>query len=585
MARLARLAGVAVALIPAWVCRAQTLPTTRVNVEAESIKDTQPTVLPPSTRIRVNRFEFKGNTQFESEELAAIVDAALKKVEPGWPGNRYLTPEDLEEARLAVTRFYVDKGYINSGAVIPEQPADKGAIVFNIEEGKITDVHVTFRDGKGPANRHLLRERYVIVRLQYASGPPLNILRLKDELEILRQDPNIKTINAELKPGAGPGEGILDVQVEENNPFQLGFQFSNRRPPSVGSTAADIFVSDSDVTGHGDTLYARYDVLNGSPQDLRLDGAKDFTLSYTIPITPADTTFTADFTRTSTIVEEQNFQRLNINSLSDSISLTVRQPVYRKPTADPGGPGKAASPSVEFDVFLTGSLRNNKTNLLGRPFGFGTGDQNGSEHVTAIRFGQELTLRSDRSALSGRSTFNLGVPWFDSTPQIASGRPGGRFFDWVGQLQYVQLLPHTRLLTDTDIQLVVRGTAQLSDRPLLTLEQFSLGGVDTVRGYPENFLLRDNALIGAVELRVPVLKKGDLEVALVPFFDAGYGWNRVHSARQTEAIDAVGIGVTVNATRHMAAQFYYGSALQHHATDSHDVENLGFHFNLVLLAF
>jgi len=341
----------------------------------------------------------------------------------------------------------------------------------------------------------------------------------------------------------------------------------------------DILASDSDLTGHGDVLSVRYDVVSGPIQDLRLEGGKDFSLDYSIPISPSETTFSINFTRTDTVVVDQTFGALNITSESDSLSMTLRQPLYRKPTAEPAANGKPASPSVEFDVFLTGSLRDNHTTLLGRPFSFSRGDENGTERVTAIRFGQELIMRTERDALSGRSTFSLGVPWFDATRQ-RQDIPSGDFFAWVGQVQYVHLLGKS------DWQLVLRGTAQLADRPLLTLEQFALGGVGTLRGYPENVLVADEAVAGTIELRVPVLKKSGADVlTLVPFFDAGYGWNRHPTTVHPQALDSVGIGLLFNPDRHISAQIYYGAALQHHARDSHDVENLGLHFNVVVLVF
>ena len=566
-----------------------------------------PTSTTTSATITVDHFEFQGNTRYSKQRLREVVEKALKDTGSSWPQNPTISLEVLEDARLAITNLYVNDGYINSGAVLPEQPVDQRVVKFQIVEGRLTDIPVTFVDKDGnPIDENSLgpvkskgivgffqrvirplreairrrlflhRRRYIVQRIQYASGPPLNILRLKDELEVLRQDPKINTINAELKPAAVAGESALDVRVQEANPYQLGVQFSNRRPPSVGSTALDVLASDQDVTGRGDRLFLRYDVLSGPIDDLKPEGAKDFSADYVIPITPADTTLEFNFSRTDTIVVDRTFQKLHITSQSDSTSFTLRQPLWRRPTAEPATKDSRGIPSYEFDVFVGGALRDNRTTLLGRPFSFSPGDINGTEHITALRFGQELTVRNERDAFSGRSTFGLGVPWFDST----ANHPGGRFLDWVGQAQYVHLIGKT------DIQAVFRGTAQFSDRSLLTLEQFALGGVETVRGYPENYLVRDQAVVGNVEFHVPAWRKnGNDLVTLVPFYDAGYGMNRVHRTGRSEALDAVGLGLLLNPSRHVNVQLYYGAALQHHDSDSHDVENLGFHFNVSLFLF
>jgi hemolysin activation/secretion protein len=55
------------------------------------------------------------------------------------------------------------------------------------------------------------------------------------------------------------------------------------------------------------------------------------------------------------------------------------------------------------------------------------------------------------------------------------------------------------------LQLYVRAQGQLADQPLVSSEQFSMGGVDTVRGYLETEALGDAAVAGTVELRTPNL--------------------------------------------------------------------------------
>jgi hemolysin activation/secretion protein len=37
-----------------------------------------------------------------------------------------------------------------------------------------------------------------------------------------------------------------------------------------------------------------------------------------------------------------------------------------------------------------------------------------------------------------------------------------------------------------------------------SIEQFSLGGIDTVRGYRQNQIVADNGVFGSVELSVPL---------------------------------------------------------------------------------
>ncbi|HET6246075.1 MAG TPA: ShlB/FhaC/HecB family hemolysin secretion/activation protein, partial [Tepidisphaeraceae bacterium] len=368
----------------------------------------------------------------------------------------------------------------------------------------------------------------------------------------------------------------------ETNPFYVALQWSNRRNPSVGSTAYDLIAADSDLTGRGDNLRVQYDIAAGSIGDPRLQGADDFSLGYTIPLTAADTTLSIDFTRTNALVTQLPFTPLHITSRTDSTSFTIRQPIYRRPVAELATADHPARPSMEIDLFGGMGLDDNTTSLLGQGFSFTPGQENGSGRATVLRFGQELTLSGQNDAVSARSTFSLGVPWFGSTPDAVSGEAGGKYFAWLGQAQYV------RQVGKTDIQLVLRGALQLADRPLLPVEQFSLGGIDSVRGYPENELVRDDGVTASAELHIPVLHgtQGIADVlTLVPFVDGGYGWNRSHGSAPAQALASVGLGLIYTPNAHLSGQIYYGVPLKNHAITSRDPEDLGLHFDLIFVPF
>jgi hemolysin activation/secretion protein len=99
--------------------------------------------------------------------------------------------------------------------------------------------------------------------------------------------------------------------------------------------------------------------------------------------------------------------------------------------------------------------------------------------------------------------------------------PDGEFFAWLGQFQWV------RRFDPWGAQLVFRTDVQLAEDPLLSLEQFAMGGHATVRGYRENELVRDNGIISSLEVRVPLWSDtpGRPMVELAPFFDWGNSWN------------------------------------------------------------
>ena len=76
--------------------------------------------------------------------------------------NRELTSEDLETLRVALTLLYVNNGYVNSGAILPDQTVTEGVVTYQIIEGSLSAVDVEgnrwFRDSYFQ-KRFLLRRR------------------------------------------------------------------------------------------------------------------------------------------------------------------------------------------------------------------------------------------------------------------------------------------------------------------------------------------------------------------------------------------------------------------------------------------
>src|SRR5687768_2367219 len=84
----------------------------------------------PIGKLMVREIRFEGNTVISDAELGKSVTKYV---------GRELTTEQLEEARREATLLYVNRGYINSGAIIPDQDVRDGVLVLRIIEGKLTD--------------------------------------------------------------------------------------------------------------------------------------------------------------------------------------------------------------------------------------------------------------------------------------------------------------------------------------------------------------------------------------------------------------------------------------------------------------
>src|SRR5688572_9847873 len=216
-------------VLDALVCAVSFLALAQPALAQETGLPTIPTdegqTLAAQSTITVTEFRFEGNSVFTDEQLLqAPVTIELPPQETDQPAaapveavvrtrvrdyhNKELTTEDLEQIRQAVTRLYVGQGFINSGAVLPDQTVDGGVIAYKVVEGKLTDVNLEYRDRNDALKpvKGRLRREYVVSRVRRGAKPPLNIIRLRNQLEVLRQNPNLSRVNAELRPGTEPGE-------------------------------------------------------------------------------------------------------------------------------------------------------------------------------------------------------------------------------------------------------------------------------------------------------------------------------------------------------------------------------------------
>lgn len=500
--------------------------------------------LDSAARLFVKGFHFEGNSVFSTEELAKVTESYT---------NREITSGELEEARRAVTLHYVSHGCLNSGAVLPDQIPTNGVVTMRIIEGKVSRIEVR--------GNHWLRDSFITSRIERWDGPPLNVNELTDGLQLLRQNPNIRQINGELKPGTAPGEGVLDARVVDQQPFRVGLQADNHRPPSVGAEQILLLLSDLNLTGNSDALNIRYGIANSGAGSFDFSGLDNIEGRYTLPLNRYDTTIGFLGSRLDTSIVEEQFVDLDIASETTTYGVFLRQPFFQTANHE-------AAFVVAFD------RRQNDTELLGVPFNISPGAVNGRTIVSVLRLSQEWISRSQNEVLALRSTFNIGLDVFDATH--SGNEPDGQFFSWLGQAQYV------RRLFNTQNQLILRVTGQWTDEPLLALEQISVGGVETVRGYRETSLVRDRGIVSSVEVRVPVLfnKSGAGIVHVAPFFDFGGAWN-IRNSPDPTTLYSTGLGLLIAPNKHLNAQLYWGYRLRHVGTpDDKDIQDLGLHFRV-----
>ena len=483
----------------------------------------------PST-ITVEEFKFTDYTVFSEEELIKVVTEEFKH-------QKILSCAELLRAALAVAKLYVENGYKTSGAIIvlPKDitPDEKVVVTIKVIEGelekepKVRALKVVKDESEEEPKVIAIDggrlNNYVRSRLGVEPEEPLNIDDLQEALQLLQLDPLIERISARLSAGSDTGKSILEVEYLGAPTFNPQVFLDNGRSPSVGSFQRGVLLRKANLLGLGDGISLGY---------INTDGSDRLDVSYELPLNASNGSLRFNYVQNDSNVVEPPFNDLEIESESRYYELTLRQPVIRS---------VKERTFQELAFGLIGFWRENESSVLGMPFPLTPGaEDDGETRIFALRFLTDWTLQNAQEVIALRSEFSLGLDAFNSTVnrQILNVEeiPDSQFFAWRGQAQWVRIV-------DEETSLLIRANAQFA-QALLPSEQFSVGGLGSVRGYRQDQLLTDNGIFTSVEVRRTILRisEGKGRLQLIPFVDYGRGWNSSERSNP-EPNDLVSVGV------------------------------------------
>ena len=515
---------------------AQQIP--RIN----SWQDFNPEQIPGS--IVLQNFEIIGNRVIPPDRLDALFEPYLL---------RPISFVELLEVQQKITQLLVESGYLTSGAYIPPQKIANRTVKIEIIEGRIEEIKIY-------GLKHL-RPEYIRSRLELGTEPPLNRANLLNALQLLQLNPRIDKISAELSQGINPGGSLLEIELEEANTFNTQLTFDNYQAVSVGSQSRELLLADDNVFGFGDRL--KVDYIN-TPSSNSLGG-----LSYAVPLSARDNELKVVYGYAYSRIISEPFEDLDLSSRSSYWETSYRQPIFRTPRKE---------------MVLGFSLTHQDSQLFLMDVGFPTlargTDVEGRTKISALRFAQEYSTRSDRHVFALNSQFSIGLNILDATIN-ADNIPDSQFLVWRGQAQYLrQIGNQTNLLLRADIQ--------LADRPLVSLEQFRAGGATSVRGYRRDRTLGDNGLFLSTELRQQIWQtaKGNFSLELNPFFDFGRVWNNDELAIENNTLASVGLGLQLFLDDVFTARIDWGVPLiADKGFQSDSLQDNGIYFSLQLKPF
>lgn len=501
--------------------------------------------------IEVREIRLKGNTVLTASQINVLVGPYSK---------RFVTADELQRLRLDISKKYLKEGYINSGAILRQQDFSDGIVEFTIIEGGLTDIELI--------GETKLRESYITGRVDRQVNDPLNLNEVQAALQMLKQNPLIGSVQAQLKPGTELGESILQLQVQEQTPYSIHLTANNYRSPSVGAEQGVVTFIHRNLTGNGDAL-----TLSGSASEgVDLDSY----ISYLVPLNSYDTRVLLSYNKSESEVIEEPFDQLEVESEADSATFTLFHPFIN-------------TLNRRFEVFIGAEKKHSESYLLGQKFSFSAGSVEGESDTAVAILGAEWIERTPSQVIAFRATIQEGMDQWDATIS-EDNIPDGEYTAYLGQFQFIQ-----RVDGWLKGEVRFRSSFQLTDDALLSLEKFAVGGRYTVRGYRENTLVRDNGVVASLEYHLPLFTDEQgisrYGLKLVPFYDWGRSWDEdydvpggaVLPTTKKVTIESIGVGLEWQPAKWFHSELYWGDAQDDVVTaNDDDLQDDGFHVSVTV---
>ncbi|WP_072375450.1 ShlB/FhaC/HecB family hemolysin secretion/activation protein [Hyphomicrobium sp. NDB2Meth4] len=375
------------------------------------------------------------------------------------------TPQDIEKARAALEKAYHDKGLQTVSVSVPQQNVEAGTVVLVVTEGKVGNLRVK-------------NSRYFDQDLIKRKAPSLqegvlpNFNDVTKDLIALSQWPD-RRVTPALRAGVTPGTVDVDLTVEDKLPLHASVELNNRQSPNTTPLRLNTSIRYDNLWQRGHSLSLSYQT---SPE--QRDEVEVFSGSYLGRLTDWTSILVYGVDSSSNVATVGGMNIVGPGQVLGTRALLTL------PALD----GFYHSLSFGIDYKHFGQIVELGSDSFSSPItyypltaSYSTTWQ-GEKVLTQANFG---------------ATFNWRGPGSDFEEfWIKRAYAESNFFHANVDVQHTREIAH-------GFQIFAKAQTQISDGPLVSSEQFSIGGWDTVRGYLESEAIGDTGVAGSLELRSP----------------------------------------------------------------------------------
>ena len=414
------------------------------------------------TRFGIYEYRVEGNS--------LLPDTAVERaVMPHMGEARTLA--DVEAARQNLAKQYHDAGYLTVQVAIPEQQVSEGVVVLQVVEVPVSSLKVM------GSNYHLPSQIKANVS-ELGEGKVPNFNRMQDQLAEVNRAADIK-VSPVLKPGIEPGTVAVQLEVDDQLPLHGNLEFNTRQGLNTSASRVSASLRYDNLLQRGHSVGIN---LQASPQNLR--EVRSASVNYLMPNGSGGQALSL-YAASSRSQMDVLYNQPGLGLVGNTDMVGVRQTI---PLAGADGVFQTLSIGLDRKVIrqtlnLTG-VSSPTPSIHYAPVGVSYRAMWLEHQPQPTVFDANLVM--GWRGLLGNSDARFEAKRPGSSASFMALRLGGQVSETVQKWT-----------------LTGRADVQLASGPLLPSEQYSAGGVDTVRGYYEGERLGDQAIRLSFELLSP----------------------------------------------------------------------------------
>ncbi|MER2555205.1 MAG: ShlB/FhaC/HecB family hemolysin secretion/activation protein, partial [Thauera sp.] len=427
--------------------------------------------------------------------------------------------EDIERARAALEAVYAKKGYATVATEVPRQDVTTQVVTLRVVERPVGRLRVR-------GANYFLPSTVKAGVPSVAEGEVPNFNTLQEELIDLSLVPD-RRVTPVLRAGVAPGTVDVEMQVEDKLPLHGSFELNNRKSANTEPLRAITSLRYDNLWQRGDSISFSYQV---APQ--RTADTEVFSGSYVARI--PETRLSALLYGLKSESDVATVGGVGVIGNGEIIGGRILWPVTLEP-----GFVQSLSAGIDYKHFGEDTIFG--TNVTQAPITY---------YPVTLGWAGNWSTETAKTDAGANVVFTFGGLG-SSNDDFENKRynADSSFILLQADASRTQTLPE-------DFQLFGRVQSQASGQQLINNEQFSIGGLDSVRGYLESEALGDYGASVQAEARTPsfddLLGAWAEELRLRNFFD--FGTAGIHRPLPDQdgsyVLYSAGVGATIKLLDH-----------------------------------